>query len=32
MEDHSLIKNTLDQIPRANASAKRIVSLMKEGG
>jgi hypothetical protein len=32
MEDNNLIKNTLDQIPQANASAKRIVGLVKEGG
>lgn len=32
MEDNNLFKNTLDQIPQANASAKRIVGLVKEGG
>lgn len=32
MEDHNLVKNTLDQIPQANADAKRIVGLVKEGG
>lgn len=32
MEDHNLVKNTLDQIPQANSNAKRIVSLVKEGG
>ena len=31
MEDHNLVKNTLDQIPQANPSAKRIVGLVKEG-
>ena len=32
MEEHNLVKNTLDQIPQANATAKRIVGLVKEGG
>lgn len=32
MEEHNLIKNTLDQIPQANTNAKRIVGLVKEGG
>lgn len=32
METHSLIKNTLDQIPNADSNAKRIVGLVKEGG
>ena len=32
MEDHNLVKNTLDQIPRANSNAKRIVGLVKQGG
>ena len=32
MNDHSLVKNTLDQIPQANSNAKRIVGLVKEGG
>ena len=32
MEDHNLVKNTLDQIPQANANAKQIVGLVKEGG
>ena len=32
MEDHNLVKKTLDQIPRVNASAKRIIGLVKEGG
>ena len=32
MEEHNLVKNTLDQIPQASATAKRIVGLVKEGG
>ena len=32
MADYDLVKNTLDQIPRAEADAKRIVGLVKEGG
>ena len=32
MEEYNLVKNTLDQIPQANANAKRIVGLVKEGG
>ncbi len=32
MEDHNLVKNTLDQIPQANANAKRIIGLVKEDG
>lgn len=32
MEEHNLVKNTLDQIPQANPNAKRIVGLVKEGG
>lgn len=32
MEEHSLAKNTLDQIPQAVPNAKRIVGLVKEGG
>lgn len=32
MDDHSLAKNTLDQIPEAKCNAKRIVGLVKEGG
>ena len=32
MENHDLVKNTLDQIPRANSNALRIVELVKEGG
>lgn len=32
MEQYNLVKNTLDQIPQANANAKRIVGFVKEGG
>ena len=32
MEEHDLVKNTLDQIPQANSNAQRIVGLVKEGG
>ena len=32
MEEHNLVKNTLDQILQASATAKRIVGLVKEGG
>ena len=32
MDGHELVKQTLDQIPRANVNAKRIVGLVKEGG
>ena len=32
MEQYDLVKNTLDQIPRPGADAKRIVGLVKEGG
>ncbi len=32
MEQQNLVKNTLDQIPKANPNAKRIVGLVKEGG
>lgn len=32
MEDHNLVKNTLDQIPQANSNAKSIIGLVKEGG
>lgn len=32
MEQYNLVKNTLDQIPRPSANAKRIVGLVKEGG
>ena len=32
MDGQKLAKQTLDQIPQANANAKRIVGLVKEGG
>ena len=32
MNGHELVKQTLDQIPQANANAKRIVGLVKEDG
>ena len=32
MEEHNLVKNTLNQIPQASPNAKRIVGLVKEGG
>ena len=32
MDGQELVKQTLDQIPQANAKAKRIVGLVKEGG
>ena len=32
MDGHELVKQTLDQIPQANANAKRITGLVKEGG
>ena len=32
MDGQELAKQTLDQIPQANANAKRIVGLVKEGG
>ena len=32
MENHDLVKNTLDQIPQANSNAMRIVGLVKEAG
>ena len=32
MDGHELVKQTLDQIPRANVNAKRIIGLVKEGG
>ena len=32
MEDHALVKQTLDQIPQAKTNAKQIVGLVKEGG
>ena len=32
MDKLELVKQTLDEIPQANADAKRIVGLVKEGG
>ena len=32
MDGKELVKQTLDQIPQANADAKQIVGLIKEGG
>ena len=32
MNGQELVKQTLDQIPQAQANAKRIVGLVKEGG
>ena len=32
MEEYNLVKNTLDEIPKAKADAKRIVGLVKKGG
>ena len=32
MEQNQLVKNTLDQIPEADASARHIIGLVKEGG
>ena len=32
MNGNELVKQTLDQIPQANADAKRITGLVKEGG
>ena len=32
MDKQALVKQTLDQIPQANADAKKIVGLVKEGG
>ena len=32
MDRQELVKQTLDQIPRPDANAKRIVGLVKEGG
>ena len=32
MEEHKLVKNTLDQISLAAPDAKRIVGLVKKGG
>ena len=32
MDGQELVKQTLDHIPQANTNAKRIISLVKEGG
>lgn len=32
MEDHNLVKNTLDQIPDTNTNTKCFTGLVKEGG
>lgn len=32
MDTNKLVKNTLDEIPKANANAKRIVGLVKQSG
>lgn len=32
MDGKELVKQTLDQIPRPDSNAKRIVGLVKEGG
>ena len=32
MNGNELVKQTVDQIPQANADAKRITGLVKEGG
>ena len=32
MNGNELVKQTLDQIPQANSSAKRVVGLVKENG
>ena len=32
MDKQALVKQTLDQIPQANANAKRIVGLVKKSG
>ena len=32
MDRQELVKQTLDQIPQADANAKKIVGLVKEGG
>ena len=32
MDKRELVKQTLDEIPQANADAKKIVGLVKEGG
>ena len=32
MDGNELVKQTLDQIPRPDSNAKRIIGLVKEGG
>ena len=32
MDKTDLVKQTLDQLPQANANAKQIIGLVKEGG
>lgn len=32
METNGFIKNTLDEIPKANSNAKKIVGLVKQSG
>ena len=32
MNGKELVKQTLDQIPQANADAKQVIGLVKEGG
>lgn len=32
MEENTLVKNTLDEIPQANPDAKHIVGLVKQSG
>lgn len=32
MDTNKLVKNTLDEIPKTNANAKRIVGLVKQSG
>ena len=32
MDRHELVKQTFDQIPKADANAKRIIGLVKENG
>ena len=32
MDKQELVKQTLDEIPQANANAKKIIGLVKEGG
>ncbi len=32
MDGNEFVKNTLDEIPKPNSDAKRIVALVKEGG